>query len=131
MFVVQIRETDTLPKRVCRLCLEKLDLCFQFQKTVVDAEKQLLALDIQARVKLDGTEGNPSKNVECNDIEKTLKTSSNTTLEVKDTNKLNKINRKGSGVPRTTRTRLQTRKKAISDTHCGDKFENVRITKNG
>lgn len=42
--VVQVTETDTLPKQVCRCCLANLELCYQFHKTVAKAEQQLLAL---------------------------------------------------------------------------------------
>lgn len=39
---IMVRETDTLPKQACRNCLEKLESCYQFRKTVEDAEKRLL-----------------------------------------------------------------------------------------
>lgn len=39
-----MKETDDLPTQVCWSCLEELDRCYRFHKTVAEAEKQLLAL---------------------------------------------------------------------------------------
>lgn len=53
-----MKETDTLPKQVCQVCLEELQLCYQFNQIVAETESQLVALDRQTPGKLDGTEKN-------------------------------------------------------------------------
>lgn len=86
LFFVQVRETDALPKQACRSCLQKLELCFHFRKTVLEAKKLLLASDGQAQIKREEMEENyrtsllcsePCPTMEHDDIEMALTTFSN------------------------------------------------------
>lgn len=43
MFVSQVKESDNRPKQVCEFCSEKLELCYQFNKVVEEAERQFRA----------------------------------------------------------------------------------------
>lgn len=61
----QVKESDTLPRQACRACLEELELCYQFNKIVVEAEEQLLALDRKTSGKLEELERNYQSSLEC------------------------------------------------------------------
>lgn len=55
---LQVKESDVLPKQICASCLSKLELCYNFNETVAEAEKQLLALHEQVSGRLEETEKN-------------------------------------------------------------------------
>lgn len=40
-----MRRTDTLTKYACRMCLDKLDFCYEFNRAVMEADKQLSSSD--------------------------------------------------------------------------------------
>lgn len=58
MFLAQVRESDPLPKRVCSLCLQQLQLCYHFKESVAEAELQLLAYHRKASSKLKDMDSN-------------------------------------------------------------------------
>lgn len=90
MFIVQVTETDSLPKKICRFCIEEVERCYRFHKTVVEAEKQLLAFGRQisllaSDIKVAESERNPETFLPCdtprdsttyNNIEASLETAS-------------------------------------------------------
>ncbi|XP_015584863.1 zinc finger protein 184 isoform X2 [Cephus cinctus] len=42
---ITVSEMDTLPKQVCHSCLEKLEMCYEFHKTVIEAEASFVKMD--------------------------------------------------------------------------------------
>lgn len=61
-----MKESDNLPKQVCWSCVQELELCYQFNKFVEEAEKKLLAIDKQSSGKFEETETNLSTFSTCN-----------------------------------------------------------------